>query len=143
MANEEEGGRRNDSYDVGYGKPPKHSQFKPGQSGNPRGRPKGSKSLQGHLRDQLNQRITISAKGQTRTIPTREAIAMRMTEATLKGDLKTIAQVLALDAQQSDAKDEQATVVLSPEEQRVLAEFLAPVFDAEAEQADPESTSNG
>ena len=30
-------------YDVGYGKPPKSGQFRPGQSGNPGGRPKGRK----------------------------------------------------------------------------------------------------
>lgn len=33
-----------DDYEVGYGKPPKHTQYKPGQSGNPDGRPKGSKN---------------------------------------------------------------------------------------------------
>jgi len=31
-------------YEVGYGKPPAETQFKPGQSGNPRGRPKGARN---------------------------------------------------------------------------------------------------
>ena len=35
----------NDSYEIGYGKPPKHIQFKKGQSGNPKGRPKKPKNL--------------------------------------------------------------------------------------------------
>ena len=30
---------------VGYRRPPRHSRFQPGQSGNPRGRPRGVKSL--------------------------------------------------------------------------------------------------
>jgi hypothetical protein len=36
-------------YQVGYGKPPKHTQFKPGKSGNPQGRPKGTKNLKTDL----------------------------------------------------------------------------------------------
>lgn len=33
------------AHEVGYGKPPKARQFKPGQSGNPKGRPKGSRNV--------------------------------------------------------------------------------------------------
>ncbi len=42
-------------YDVGYRKPPKHTRFKPGQSGNPRGRPKGTKNLKTDLIEELGE----------------------------------------------------------------------------------------
>jgi Family of unknown function (DUF5681) len=56
------------SYEVGYGRPPRHSRFKPGQSGNPKGRPKGSKSLKTLLEGALSLPITITECGVPRTI---------------------------------------------------------------------------
>ena len=58
----------NQKYEVGYGKPPVHTQFKPGQSGNPKGRPKGAKNkrpklneerLKGIILDEAYRDITV------------------------------------------------------------------------------------
>ena len=46
-------------YEVGYGKPPKAGRFKPGQSGNPRGRPKGTLNLKTDLQQELAERISV------------------------------------------------------------------------------------
>jgi hypothetical protein len=46
-------------YDVGYGKPPPHTQFQKGVSGNPRGRPKGSKNLKTLARKVMNTKVTL------------------------------------------------------------------------------------
>jgi hypothetical protein len=51
---------------VGYRRPPKEHQFKPGRSGNPRGRPKGSKNEATIWRDVLSKRIPIREGGKTR-----------------------------------------------------------------------------
>ncbi len=40
-------------YEVGYGKPPRHTRFQPGRSGNPRGRPKDTKNLKTDLIEEL------------------------------------------------------------------------------------------
>jgi len=64
--------RRN--YEVGYGKPPHHTQFKKGQSGNPRGRPCGSKNLKTLVNEVLNELLTITENGRRRKITKREAI---------------------------------------------------------------------
>jgi hypothetical protein len=79
---------------VGYAKPPKDTRWKPGQSGNPRGRPKGSKNLVTILNDALNKTLTVQENGRTRKISAREGIVMRLINAAIKGDLKAIALLL-------------------------------------------------
>jgi hypothetical protein len=52
-------------YSVGFMKPPRHTQFKPGQSGNPHGRPKKTDTVADVLRKELNSRITVVKDGKT------------------------------------------------------------------------------
>jgi hypothetical protein len=59
-------------YKVGYKKPPLHTRFKKGQSGNPRGRPRGAKNFSSVLNDALNQPVFVSENGRRRKISKRE-----------------------------------------------------------------------
>lgn len=74
---------------VGYGKPPRDHQFKPGQSGNPKGRPRGSKNEAAILHDLLHRRLEVRDGGRARRITVFEAILLRFTEDALKGNTKT------------------------------------------------------
>lgn len=76
---------------VGFGRPPQAHQFKPGQSGNPRGRPKGAKNEVTILRELLNRKIDVREGGRVRKITVLEAILLRFTEDALKGNTKTAA----------------------------------------------------
>ena len=58
-------------YEVGYRNPPHHTQFKKGQSGNPRGRPCGSKNLKTLVNEVLNELVTITENGRRRKITKR------------------------------------------------------------------------
>lgn len=81
-------------YEVGYGRPPKRTRFKPGQSGNPKGRPKRSRNRLTILGDELSQRVVINEQGQRRTISKSEVILRQMVNKSAAGDLKATAMVL-------------------------------------------------
>jgi hypothetical protein len=118
-------GRPNSSafYKVGYGIPPKDHQFTPGRSGNPKGRPKGSKNTATLLREILDQKVEVRSGNKVRKISVREAILTRFAESALKGDTKSAAFLLQrYDA--VDAIDEQIDGAASRDEQEVIDAFL-------------------
>ncbi len=83
-------------YEVGFGRPPKHSQFKKGQSGNPRGRPKASKNVDTMLRDTLLRTVTISENGKKRKITALEAFFRQTLKCALEGDARAADKLLKL-----------------------------------------------
>jgi hypothetical protein len=91
--------RRSENYEVGKGRPPLSTRWKPGQSGNPRGRPKGAKKVATILHETMQQKIEIKEKGQTRRISVWEAIVRTLRNNALKGDFKAITFLLAQEAE--------------------------------------------
>jgi hypothetical protein len=83
-------------YKVGYGKPPKDTQFPKGQSGNPKGRPKGSKNLVTLVHEELGQLISVREDGRSRKVPAVAAIAKRMVNGGLAGNQRAIDQLLRI-----------------------------------------------
>src|SRR5438874_10774392 len=77
-------------YEVGYGKPPRHTRFKRGQSGNPRGRPSGSKNLKTLLNEALNERVVVTEEGRRRNITKREAIVTQLVNRSATADLRAL-----------------------------------------------------
>jgi len=82
------GGRCGD-YDVGYGRPPKKTQFKPGQSGNPKGRPKDAKNEATIIKNIFNRQIEIRDGGKTRKVSVLEGMLLKFTEDAVKGNPKS------------------------------------------------------
>ena len=77
-----------DDYDVGYGKTPKHTRFKKGQSGNPKGRPKGSKNLKTIIDETLSTRVPVTLDGKKRTMPLREALIHKLAADSFNGSVR-------------------------------------------------------
>ena len=81
---------------VGPGNPPEATRFKPGQSGNPNGRPRKERSLLKHLETELDAEIQITEGGSTVRLTKRQALAKSLVHNSLKGDHKALTALLRL-----------------------------------------------
>ena len=119
-------GSEDKSYDVGYGKPPKATQFKKGKSGNPKGRPKGSNNLSTDVKAILKSSVAINESGKRKKVSTQQAMLLRLKEGALKGDSKSIDRLVALaSAHNNDALAANANDALDKDDEAVLAAFVA------------------
>lgn len=73
-------------YKVGKGRPPKDWQYKPGQSGNPRGRPKGSLNKSTILRNVLNEKVALPDGDKSRLVSKSEAVIQALTAKAMEGN---------------------------------------------------------
>jgi hypothetical protein len=87
-----------DDYAVGYGRPPKHTQFRPGQSGNPKGRPRRAKGLNSIVRDTLTQKVAVRTAHGQKKISCIEAVLQKTVEQAMKGNPRALAELLKLYA---------------------------------------------
>lgn len=111
---------------VGYKKPPKHTRFKRGQSGNPRGRPKGSKNLKTDLADELQEQIRIKEGGAPRKVSKQRAMIKSLLAKAVQGDARsaTLLTNLALRLLDQDDEADQAAD-LGPDDQAILERYEA------------------
>jgi hypothetical protein len=91
-------------YVVGNKRPPKAARFKPGQSGNPAGRPRGSRNISTIIETVLDERISVTEAGRRRSMSTREAIIRGLRNDALRGDHKARLTMIGLDMQVEAAR---------------------------------------
>jgi hypothetical protein len=105
---------------IGFGKPPKHTQFRKGQSGNPNGRPKGSKNINVLIRKALEEKVTVKGPGGTRSMSKFEAALMQQANKAANGDPRAFREVLRL----REKVQEQEPYLNAPE---FVVNFVDPV----------------
>ena len=81
---------KDSKYKVGYGCPPKEHQFKPGQSGNPKGRPKKNNNFAEDVLEEMSEMITVQENGKLTKITKKRALAKRLIADSLSGKVSAI-----------------------------------------------------
>ena len=84
-------------YQVGFQRPPRHTQFRKGTSGNPKGRPRDSKNLATELEEALGEKVAIVENGRRRKITKRCAMIKQLVNKAASGDLRASRQLTDLE----------------------------------------------
>jgi hypothetical protein len=121
-------------YEVGYGRPPRHTQFKPGQSGNPKGRPKGQPTASEILMREAARVVRMRVGNKLETISKLEGVFRTLFNMALNGDPRAIGVIVTSYARLSDGTgetsreeaDEKVLGAIVPDDEalrRMLARF--------------------
>lgn len=86
------------AYEVGYKKPPKHTQFQKGRSGNPAGRPKSAKGLKTIVRETMTAQVEVRTATGARRMSRMEAVMHKTVELAMKGNARAMSELLSLYA---------------------------------------------
>ena len=87
-------GDKKPDYAVGYGKPPGHTRFKKGQSGNPKGRMAGAKNLSTLLSEVLNEGVVVTENGRRRKTTKRKVIVTQLVNRSATADPRALKMLL-------------------------------------------------
>ena len=116
-----------DDYEVGYGKPPEATRFKPGQSGNPRGRPKKELDIRAMLEALTKREVSVVRNGRKIKMSSLEAMLQSNYSKALQGDARAFERFLALLAQHGVARPKSEEVEAAPldaDDDAILDAFL-------------------
>jgi hypothetical protein len=106
---------------VGYKHPPRAHQFRPGQSGNPNGRPKGARNFKSELREELSEFVTIRDGEQEVQVSKQRALIKSLVAAAIGGNQRAAASVLAMCVRMlADTEDDEA---IETEDQAIVEAF--------------------
>jgi hypothetical protein len=124
-------------YVVGYGKPPIHSRFRAGQSGNPAGRRKGLCNLITDVKRTLETPVRVKEGGRVRTRSTQEVALMVLRQKTFQGDARALDRLLELAVRFNTESAETGTLQpFSADDQAILSTYVAERLAATNTQAE-------
>ena len=135
---------------VGYGRPPLHSRFKPGQSGNPQGRAKRSRNMRTIVQQVLGETMPIREGGRLRRMSAIEALVRTTLTRSFKGDPKALASLIVMMRQCGyglDRDEPSADLLSAVDCEAILADYRARTFpagetDSEIDTPNESSTPN-
>jgi hypothetical protein len=110
-------------YMVGYKKPPQHSRFRAGQSGNPGGRKKGVRNLATDVKRTLKVPVKVHEGGRSRKVSTQAGMLMVLREKALKGDARALDRLLELGMRFNNEPVCEVAHPLSTDDQAILEAY--------------------
>ena len=109
---------------VGYRRPPEAGKFRRGKSGNPKGRPKGSRNLKTDLEAELAETIHVSVNGNRQAMSKQRAMLKSLTARALQGDARAANTVLGLVQKLLDQEEvEPSSEELASEDRAILEAY--------------------
>jgi hypothetical protein len=118
---------KHSDYEIGYGKPPRHTRFTTGQSGNPRGRSRGAKNLKTLLSEALNECVIVTENGGRRKVTKRQAIITQLVNRSATADWRAIKILLDLVREIEDHSEPASpeTSAFSEADEKVIEQLRA------------------
>jgi Family of unknown function (DUF5681) len=131
-------------YEVGYSRPPKGGQFTKGKSGNPKGRPRGSKNLATIVLRESRRPVLVNGSRGTRTVTKLEATVMQLGNKAAQGELRATREFLPLVQRSEEAVSaESAPLVVHELDQRVMQSLRRRMERMKVEPAAVSQSSGG
>ena len=122
--------KRAKPYTVGYGKPPIHTRFRKGESGNPKGKKKGQKSLKAVVEKVFQEKVSIRTARGTRKVTKLDALVQKLMNDALTGDAKAVVHIVRLAKEagltQEAAAIEAASQELTEEDRLIMERYMRP-----------------
>jgi hypothetical protein len=112
-------------YEIGYRRPPASGRFKKGQSGNPKGRPKGSSNFLTLLDQELGQSIIVNENGKKKTITRMQAMVKRMVADALQGNLKSLLALVEIMRRTGKFEETDFESLLPNDYESILNSYVA------------------
>jgi hypothetical protein len=111
---------------VGYRRPPTHTRFKSGNSGNPRGRPRGHANAKGTVERVINETVPVREGDTTRKMTKLEALVQALTMKAMKGDARSASILIGLITRLGllGEPEIETLAALSEEDDAILADYV-------------------
>lgn len=113
------------SYEIGYRRPPANGQFKKGKSGNPKGRPKGSRNFVTLLEQELAQTITVTENGKKKKLSRMQAMVKRIVAGALQGDQKSVMTLVEIMRRTGRFEQVEAQSLLPDNYESILNDYVS------------------
>lgn len=131
------------SYGTGYKKPPKDKQFKKGNSGNPKGRPKGTSNFLVLLEKELGTPMTITENGKKRSTTRLGVMVKRLVNGALQGDYKALIALLEILRKNGRMDTTGAEQIFVEDYQSILDDYVAKRTKKSKSAAKDDAAENG
>ena len=115
--------------ETGYGKPPKQFLFKKGESGNPKGRPPGSKNIKKELEEELLEPVSIREGSRTFQVSKQRAVLKSLAAKAVRGDVRAAEALIRMAARYLLIDDaDEGERILSKDELSILENYKSQIL---------------